>query len=410
MTRAGRDRLLTDAQADRLRLPQDVLGYLDAVAVTDVEVDSPRDVGGASLDSLRGLTQEAADLLRRRGVADLRLGPFALDSARRYHHNPYETDSAYVEEGRGSSRVAVLSVRVDGAEYRQQVGAYRPAPLDLLNRVLRDRGSVHRLFYAAVPVDGFETARLAVAALTVSQRRALEGGRYGDMPPERQEIFRTYGDLREEDSPCSQLVLNAFRLAEFDVDLSGPDLSNDETLLTTDRVRGALDGLERAGLLDHLDADTRTAARAGVEERFLREPGEILEAVPDLLVAFDGENAYPPRPYASLIRRFAAVSRGAFDPAEITDTFSYDADSVDVGFTAGGRRYEARLSVQSDWLDFAFLDLIAEATAGGAGQFYRLGPYSEDGYAYLTDAQRLALNRLRLLPVGTVPLREARAD
>ena len=410
MTGAGRDRLLADARADRLRFLQDVLGYLDAFALTDMQVEGRWDAGGTSLDSLRHLTQEGAALLRRRGVADLRLGSFALDSVRRYRHNPYEIDSAYVAEGRLWDRAPVLSVRVDGAEYRQEVSAYRPAPLDLLNRVLRDRGSVHRLFSVPVPVEDLRTGRLAIAALTVSQRQALGGGRYGDMPRERQEIFETYRDLREADSPCAHFALNTFWLAEFDVDLDGPDLSNDETLLTSGRVRAALDGLERAGLLAHLDAETRVAVWAGVQERFLREPDEILEAVPDLLVAFDGENAYPPRPYASLIRRFAAVSRGAFDPTDITDTFSYEADSVDVGFTADGRRYEARLSVQSDWLDFSFLDLIAEATGGGVGQFYRLGPYSEDGYAYLTDAQRSALNRLRLLPVGTSTLRETRSD
>ena len=410
MTRAGRDRLLADARADRLRLPQDALGYLDAFATTDVEVETRWRVDVSGLDSLQRLTQTAADLLRRRGVADLGLSAFAVDSVRRYGYNPYDIDSAYVAESRAPRRAVVLSVRVDGAEYRQEVEPYRPAPLALLNRVLRDRGSVHRLFHAPVPVDGFETARLAVAALTVSQREALGGGRYGDMPPERRRIFETYRDLRERGSPCSQLSLNTFRLAEFDVDLAGPDLSTDETLLTTRRVRQALDGLEGAGLMDHLAPEVRDAVRAGVQERFLREPSEILEAVPDLVVAFDGENAYPPRPYAALLGRFAAVSRGAFAPSDVVDTFSYDADSVDVAFTAGGRRYASRLGVQSDWLDVDVLDLVARATAGGAGRFYRLGPYSEDGYAYLTDAQRRALNRLRLLPVGTVPLREARPD
>lgn len=401
MTGAGRDRLLADARAGRLRLPHDALAYVDAVAVTDVEVADRWRVGGTSLDSLRALAETAAGLLRRRGVADLVLTGFAVDSVRRYEYNPYGIEPEYVYS---DGTAAVLAVDVDGEPYRQRVG-YGPAPLDLLNRVLRDRGSVHRLFYALVPTEGFETSRLAVAALTVHERRALTGDSQRYLTPAGREVVVAYRAL-PDGSPCRDLAWRALDAAGFDVDLTGPELSSDEMLLTTGRVRQALDGMGAAGLLDHLPPGVRSAVRDGVLDRSLREPDDILEAVPDLVVAFDGENAYPPRPYAALVGRFAVVSRGAFAPTDVVDTFSYEADSVDVAFTSSGRRYAARLGVRSDWLDFDFLDLIAEATAGGAGRFYRLGPYSEDGYAYLTDAQRLALNRLRLLPVGTVPLDE----
>ena len=399
---AGRDRLLSDARAGRLRFPHDALAYLDAVTVTEVDVAGPWQVEVTSADTLRRLTRAAADLLRRRGVVDLALSEIAVDSVRHVSYNPYETRSEHVYS---DTTRAVLSVRVDGETYRQVV-EYHLAPVDLLNRVLRDRGSVHRLFFAAVPSEEPQTSRLALAVLTIRERRALGGSSWRDLPPSAREAVDVYRSL-PRDAPCHDLAWRALQMTDFDVDLRGPELSNDETLLKTDRVRQAMRGIGEAGLLDPLDPDVRAAAVAGATTRFLRDPREILEAIPDLLVAFDGENAYPPRPYAALIERFGAVSRGAFAPTDIVDTFSYDADSVDVAFTSGGRRYAARLGVQSDWLDFGFLDLIARATAGGAGRFYRLGPYSEDGYAYLTDAQRRALNRLRLLPVGTVPLDDA---
>lgn len=399
MDDAERARLLRAARAGRLGTVYDAVGYLDAVAQTEVVSERSVDWRAASADTLAHVVAVAADLLRQRGVADLRVEGLADDTVRRYR-------PAWVgdRDGWAWDTTRVLAARVDGVPYRQEV-TYSQGPLALLNRVLRDRGAVHRLFWIPQPDLERRGLRLGVAVLTEAERRVLEPRRLSDLSPRRRalaEAGRSW-DRWDADAPCGAAVGSALNaLVGADVDVEGPERSGQESLLTTEAVRNALDRIEAAGLLAHLAADVRASVWAGLEERYLREPGEVLAAIPDLVVSFYGDDAaYGPDPYAEHVRLFAAASRGAFAPTDVVDTFDPRADSVDVAFTAGGRRYRTRLEVDGDWLFAGFLDAVVEATAEGGARLYRLGPYTEDGFIFLTPAQRRALQGTGLLPTET---------
>lgn len=398
---AGRDRLLRAAREGRLLTTYDAVGFLDVVAQTEVTSTQSVDWRSVSVDTLAHVVAVAADLLRQRGVADLRVEGLAVEAVRRY-------GPAWSEEGWAWDTTRVLTADVDGVAYRQEVEGYGVGPLLLLNRVLRDRGSVHRLFLIPLPDFARQEVRLGIAVLTEAERRVLEPQRLSHLSPQRRalaEAGRRWDPWDDED-PCGRIVGSTLdALVEADVEVEGPERSGQESLLTTEAVRRALDRIEAVGLLDGLAPDVRASLRAGLQEQYLREPGDILKAFPNLVVSFHGDDAaYGPEPYAEHVRLFAAASRGAFTPIDVSDSFSYDADSAAVAFTSGGRRYETRLEVSGDWLFAGFLDPIVEATAAGEARLYRLGPYTEDGFIFLTPEQRRALQGTGLLPAETAPL------
>ena len=394
MDEASRSRLLRDARAGRLWTPYNALAYLDVVEVIQTEYE--RYGGGdLALDSVRVLVDAGARLLRRRGVADLQVEGLALDSVRRARVDPAEHDPDSLEP----LPQHILSARVDGEAYRQEVG-YRGTGLTLLNRVLRDRGSPYRLGTAPLPDRERQRSATAVLVLTPAQRGLLSPSRLGVVSPPRQRVIRAAGEVGRDD-PCRDLAFAAFQVAAFEVDVGGPTATGREGALTRDGLARVLDRLGAVGLLDSLSLDERAAVREGLFEQYLDNVHEIWYVIPGLAVSFHGDDGTygADQPYADAIRQFERASRGAFRPTDVTDTFSFKADSARVGFTLAGVRYETTVKTGS-WLHASFVGLIARATAGQDVRLYRLGRYTEEGFAFLSREQFATLAQLDLLADG----------
>ena len=392
MNEASRSRLLRDARAGRLWTPYNALAYLDVVEV--IQTGYERYGGGdLALDSVRVLVDAGARLLRRRGVADLQVEGLALDSVQQA--DPAEPHP----DGLELSPKYVLSARVDGVAYRQEVG-YRGTGLTLLNRVLRDRRSPYRLGTAPMPDRERQRSATAVLVLTPAQRGLLSPSRLGDVSPPRQRVIRAAGEAGG-DTPCRDLAFAAFQAAQLEIDVRGPTATGREGALTHEGLTRVLDRLGAVGLLDSLSLDERAAVREGLFEQYLDNVHEIWYVIPGLAVSFHGDDGTygGGQPYADAIRQFERVSRGAFRPTDVTDTFSFEADSAHVGFTSGAVRYETTVETGS-WLHASFVGLIAQAVAHQDVRLYRLGRYTEEGFAFLSREQFATLAQLDLLADG----------
>ena len=387
----ARDRLLADARAGRLLVPADVVRYLGAAEPTGADYVR-YGPGDPALGPLRSYLEAGVRLLHRRGVASLRVEGLALDSA--FHVGP----SYFGDEPEQRYRTDIVAATISGVPYRQRVRSASDA-LTLLNRVLRDRRSAVRLGAVGVPDLDLRRAEGFVLALTNAQRAVLSSERLSALSAPRRAHVRAASAHR--DGPCRELAFHTSFVADLGIDVDGPTATGREGALTRDGLARTLGRLEAVGLLAHLSPEERAALSDGLFEQYLGSPKEIIEAVPRLAVAFVGDDGTygGGQPYAGEVRQFARASRGTFRPADVTDTFSFEADSALVGFTSGGVRYETTVPVD-DWLYAGFVGLIAQATAGHDARLYRLGRYTEEGFAFLTREQWAELATLGLLADG----------
>lgn len=403
MSPRGRQGMLRAVEAGEIRVLQDALLFIDAAVWTGVELpsrDGGEPLGRAEVDRL---LMDATDLLRRRGVLDVQVSDVALDAR----------DGAWLGPGASSpgartGRSSVLSARVDGEAFRQRAYAWNrwEAAADLINQVLRERGRRERLFGFIVPRPSTTSGRLVLLVLTPEQLLAVQGhGRGDEVSPFSMGLLEM-AQRFEKGTPCYPIAWR-YVMGQFDIDgpeLRGPELQDDEAALTHDAIGQTVDRLDAVGLLDALTPEQRAAYRDALQSRYLRSAEPLIEGLPGLVYRFDWERAYGDRPYAELLDDFAALSRGGFDPTDVVDTFSNEADSVDVAFTERGVRYEGTFAVRDEWLDSGILDLVAAATAGREARFYQLGRFTDDGVAYLTPAQAAVLRDLGLLTAAGGPV------
>lgn len=396
ITDVGRARLLGDAQAGRLltlndlvltsmgalQAPHAVLRYLDVTELTGVE-PTRRGADAESLGTLATLMDAGVRLLRRRGVADLRVEGLAVDSVQRAP----------------SGARPVLTAQVDGVEYRQRGGSAR-ASVTLLNRVLRDRRSSYRLYTTSVTGPNRQRAEIAILVLTPASLALLQPREPADFAPSRRRVLEAFGQT-DVDPACRSLALSTLVATYFELEVSGPPVTAYEEALSSEGAARALDQLAAAGMLDHLSAEQRAGVRDALSERYLTGPRDVLSAVPGLVTSFmsDDGAGEEGQPYADAIRQFAQVSNGVFRPASIVDTSSARADSARVGFTVDGRRFEATLAGGS-WIDASFVGLIAAAVEDSGVRLYRLGRDTEDGFAFLTPEAWAVLATLGSLGDG----------
>jgi hypothetical protein len=73
--------------------------------------------------------------------------------------------------------------------------------------------------------------------------------------------------------------------------------------------------------------------------------------------------------YAGFIADLARISRGAFQPAEITETWDPTGASVTVSYRLDGGRVELTPRVQGDWLDPSVIGTVNTAIADTGLQF-----------------------------------------
>ena len=232
-----------------------------------------------------------------------------------------------------------------------------------INKFLREQSSPYRLYHANNRNKGPSVYGEEVGALIVLTQQQVEAWNSG--------------------------VSKHFLSAE----------DHDNTL-TTANLTTLIDTYEALGLFDHLTQEERVAGRQCVASSTISAYHDIVHCFPDVLVIFDWETGNLENPYEELTQAFAAASRGAFRPRFITDSFaeSWERPTTAFAFDFRGQTYATDLSMDRDWLDGSFLELIQQALvdAGIDGRYYycvdggQVGGYiflTADQHRYLTEEQ-----------------------
>jgi hypothetical protein len=167
---------------------------------------------------------------------------------------------------------------------------------------------------------------------------------------------------------------------------------------TSGYIEDALALYQRIGLFEGLTNAEIAAGRREAHGGKVGSYEQVLRGFPRVLVATGGEEAEMPQAYANALREVAAVTRGAFRPTHIRDTFTgHEArnQASTLSFDCGARHYRARLVSDLGWMDFGFLPLVEravrETTQGG--RLYILLADEASVYVFLTAPQAAALRK-----------------
>jgi hypothetical protein len=230
-----------------------------------------------------------------------------------------------------------------------------------INQWLRDQGAAERLYVAHTPDarSVYGNDRLGLIVLTPAQRAVFGQNSY-------------FLDSEDQVQPASQF--------------------------TSEYIEQALALYQRLGLFAGLTATEVAEGRRQALGGKVGSYAELLQGFPHLLVATGGEDAEMPRAYAEALAKVAAVTRGAFRPTRVRDTFTGQeakGQKSTLSFWCGSRHYQASFSSDLGWMDAGFTTLmeraVREQTHGG--QLCLLLADESSVYMFLTAVQATALRQ-----------------
>ena len=363
-------RLLQDLSSESIENSFDLLRYMEHALIFNL-----RDYSTDPLDYLPKIHQAIAQKLAADGIANIQLENLTV--------------KLVPDKEQYSDRVtfykALVSANVNDRRY-QQASFYAPITegvgkhdvfigriepdtfIHLFNKILRDQKSSYRLYSIEPTLEGVRSSdhsRFAVIALTEQQANDL-------MPKQ----------------------------------LLGIGWQKHDTALTSDRTKQIMALMQKIGLLSHLTKEQIAAGHQQVVQSYVTRPYEIFAAFDDVLIQFDFESGNIDNPYQALTERFAAASRGAFNPTQVSNEFDLDRKAAGISFVVKGKRYSKKLEFNGDWLDpefFSFIEKVVKETVSD-GRFYSLSDGNEFvGYLFLRNNQKQALESeglITLEPVG----------
>jgi ribosomal protein L19E/predicted transcriptional regulator len=351
LSKKGYARLLQDLKGGKIQDDIKFLKYIDRALLFDLH-----DYSLDPYDYFPKIHAAVSQMLTQTGVANFTWENFALELVK---NAEYSGDESYQ---------AIASVNINGKLYKQSsfyttakdhqdfIGRIESEEfLNLFNKILRDQGSVYRLyeikaFSDNLGIPGLDHSRFGVIALTENQAKVY------------------------------------FQREDF----------HQETRLTTDRIEEILSLLEKIGLLNHLTQEQITTGQQKIRQSYITHPHDLLQAFPHLVVTVEWESGNLDKPYQELTYELVAASRGAFIPTDISNEFDGKNQIAAQSFTLNGRRYSKKLEYNNDFLDpefFSFIQQIVEQTVSD-GRFYPLYQDSDNivGYIFLTNEQQRVLD------------------
>ena len=98
--------------------------------------------------------------------------------------------------------------------------------------------------------------------------------------------------------------------------------------------------------------------------------------------------------YADAVKRLGEISRGVFNPTDITETWESDNGPITVEFTLNGVRHSFQPPYRNDWMDTAFIVTIRHLFRGTG---YELAIHAGDpvAAAVLTPDERRRIRKER---------------
>jgi hypothetical protein len=351
--------------------PIEIFNYVNRAAMIDLKKLSP-EVNQYFPEAYQVISL----LLNRNGVANIELKDFKVD---------------IVEDIKESSNqkkfYKSVVTAIDQNRTYQQSGFYdkpktpdnffgrldEEQAVDFFNKILRDRQSAYRLYL--IEVKGYDpglvvsdASQFAVIFLTELQAKEI------DSDPN---LVLIETEVKKNRSPILKL--------------SGQSHDNS---LTSERIDQWLELFQRIDLLSHLTRSQVAVSQQAIKQSYITSPDELLMAFDDLVVIVYYESGNPDNPYQELTRSFAAASRGAFTPTQITNEFDADKQAAGQSFMWRGKQYKIKLEYAGNWLDSKFFDFLETVVAQTVpdGKFYDIFNNGEVGaYIFLTDAQHQAL-------------------
>lgn len=177
--------------------------------------------------------------------------------------------------------------------------------------------------------------------------------------------------------------------------------TNRKNNLTKEQIQNAINGWQKIGILDHLSkAEILLADKKASEETTDNINDVLYRDFPKVIHWFDTELENLKDPYAELLREFARISHGGFNPGNISDNFDPSKKSVTVKFALNHKNYSKDFRILDDWVDPDFIDFVMQTIAENklAGQFYDLYEGGQGAYfIFLTLQQYEFLKSNKLL-------------
>ena len=228
-----------------------------------------------------------------------------------------------------------------------------------INKLLADRNSEYRLYYANRPENGkyYGKQKFGLTLLTEEQ-------------------FETWGTYNSDYFLFSQ--------------------SHDNSFNTLNILR-LIETYKEIGLFDHLDESEIKKGEDCINEMVIDSYQSILSCFPKTIVYFDWESGNLENPYEELTISFAEASRGKFQPTKIVDTFekSWEKETTQFSFDLNGKNYSTDLEMNTDWLNPKFMELIEHAMLENSIDseiYYCIEDGQATGYILLTKKQYEILN------------------
>lgn len=285
-----------------------------------------------------------------------------------------------IREGHGETiaHELVISMWIDGRSYTQSV-FYAPEwkeSLDYLGMVANDfQGIVNNW----LTETGGEY-RLHFVGCAVSHNEA---------PVTRYDRFGVIALRKEE-----------YRLFDrYHASVLQPHAESFCNIQVEGRIERMIVAYKSIGLFSHLSSEQVDAATNRAMTMNPDDINDVIECFPRMFVDIHDEAADLDHVYVHLTEDLAAVSRGAFAPSDVRDDYVYgESEQVAYSFQFNGKRYEATLFAENDWLDSSFLTLIDRAIAENIpdGRFHNI--YGGDiRQMFLTTEQYRYLRDRRLL-------------
>ncbi|MEO1207993.1 MAG: hypothetical protein AAFX78_00485 [Cyanobacteria bacterium J06638_20] len=225
----------------------------------------------------------------------------------------------------------------------------------LFNKILRDKGSSHRLYTVKSTSHSFrpsfgksapQYAQFGIIALTEEQA----------------DVYLEYSYKPHDPLPE----------------------------LTSDRIDEILTLFEQIGLLDHLSEAQIVAGHDRIEESYITQSYRLFDAFDRVFLDFVWDVGTALNPYQAVVGGFADISQGYFTPTEVTGEFDEVLQANILSFTLNGTDYTAPVELWGDWLEPQVLELMQSAADQEVphGQFHTV--YDDSflvGSVFLTDAQ-----------------------
>lgn len=168
-----------------------------------------------------------------------------------------------------------------------------------------------------------------------------------------------------DDTQFGMILMTEAQQAIWDTSPGDYFLSDEsfDVTFTSKNIQNIIRDYENIGLFAHLSPEELDAGKALVQKSAINTYQDILSCFPKTIVFFDWESGNLENPYEELTLEFAAASRGVFTSTNITDDFkdSWEKSTVNYGFEFNGTYYSEELEMDSDWLDYGFMQLIESA-------------------------------------------------